>query len=301
MSAADAILKGAVYSLSLAPLGLTRAVGRGLGRMARGLDSRHREIVQRNLAASFPEKDPAWIERIGREVFEHAAQVAVEIPRLVRLSPAQIAAHCRFHGLDNVHNALERGKGLILLTGHFGNWEWANIAGVQALGISGLIVARPIDWPPADRLVNGWRTKGSGSEVVPKSRSARILLRGLKDNRMLGLLLDQNVDWYDGEWVDFFGRPACTNKGMALLARTTEAPVLPFYNWRAQDGKFEVHFGSEIPLVKTSDKTRDTWDNTQNYTRVLEEIIRQNPSQWFWLHQRWKTRPFHTWPREPKE
>ncbi|MCB2226307.1 MAG: lysophospholipid acyltransferase family protein [Desulfarculaceae bacterium] len=301
MSAVDAALKGAVWGLSLAPLGLSRAVGRGLGRLARSLDSRHREIVQRNLSASFPEKDPAWIEQTGREVFEHVAQVAAEIPHLVRLSPQQIAAQCRFHGLDNVHHALERGKGLITLTGHFGNWEWANVAGAVALGQGALIVARPIDWPPADRLVNGWRTRGSNSEVVPKNNSARALLRGLKQNRMLGLLLDQNVDWYDGEWVDFFGRPACSNKGMALLARSTEAPVLPFYNWRAEDGKFEVFFGEEIPLVKTADKTKDIWVNTQNYTKALEEIIRQKPAQWFWLHQRWKTRPYHHWPREPKK
>jgi len=301
VSAVDAALTGAVWGLSLAPLGLSRAVGRGLGCLAQRMDSRHREIVHNNLTASFPEKDPAWIDQTGRKVFEHAAQVAAEIPHLVRLSPERVAAQCRFHGLDNVHRALAQGKGLILLTGHFGNWEWANIAGATALGFGALIVARPIDWAPADRLVNAWRVKAGGSEVVPKSRSARALLKGLKQNRMLGLLLDQNVDWYDGEWVDFFGRPACTNKGMALLARATGAPVIPYYNWRGEDGKFDVYFDPEVPLIKTADKTQDIWDNTQSYTKVLENIIRQNPSQWFWLHQRWKTKPFHAWPREPKK
>ena len=84
---------------------------------------------------------------------------------------------------------------------------------------------------------------------------------------MLGLLLDQNVDWYDGEWVDFFGRPACTNKGLALLARSTETPVIPYYNWRAEDGKFDVYFEPPVPLIKTGDKTQDIWDNTQNYNQ----------------------------------
>jgi KDO2-lipid IV(A) lauroyltransferase len=297
MSLIDSALKGAVWGLSLPPLGLCRAAGRGLGRLAQRLDQRHRRIVRENLAASFPEKDQAWVEDTARRVFEHVAQVVVEIPRLVRLSPEAIQAHTRAHGLANVHRALEKKKGVILLTGHFGNWEWANIAGAMALGQGARIVARPIDWPPADRLVNGWRTKGGG-DIVPKARSARALLQALRQNRVLGLLLDQNVDWYDGQWVDFFGRPACTNKGMALLARSTGAPVVPFYNWRAGDGKFDLYFGAEVPLVKTADKTQDVWENTQNYTRVLEDIIRQNPAQWFWLHQRWKTKPFQPWPRE---
>jgi KDO2-lipid IV(A) lauroyltransferase len=300
MSLAERALRAGVWALSLPPLGLNRAVGRGLGRMAMRLDRRHREIVWANLSASFPEKDAAWVEATARKVFEHIAQVATEIPRLVRLSPGKIAAQARCHGLDNVHNALAKGKGLILLTGHFGNWEWGNVAGAMALGFGALVVARPIDWPPADRLVNSWRTKGSDSVVVPKNRSARVLLKGLKQNRMLGLLLDQNVDWYDGEWVDFFGRPACTNKGLALLARSTEAPVIANYNWRADDGKFDVYFTPEIPLVKTRDKTMDVWQNTQNYTKVLEDIIRQKPEQWFWLHQRWKTKPFQPWPREKR-
>ncbi|BEQ15204.1 lysophospholipid acyltransferase family protein [Desulfoferula mesophila] len=300
MSLAERALRAGVWALSLPPLGLSRAVGRGLGRMAMRLDRRHREIVLANLSASFPEKDAAWVEATARKVFEHIAQVATEIPRLVRLSPEEITAQARCHGLDNVHNAMAKGKGLILLTGHFGNWEWGNIAGSFSLGFGALVVARPIDWPPADRLVNSWRTKGSDSVVVPKNRSARVLLKGLKQNRMLGLLLDQNVDWYDGEWVDFFGRPACTNKGLALLARSTEAPVIAHYNWRADDGKFDVYFSPEIPLVKTGDKTMDIWQNTQNYTKVLEDIIRQKPEQWFWLHQRWKTKPFQPWPREKR-
>ena len=110
----------------------------------------------------------------------------------------------------------------------------------------------------------------------------------MKKGGIAAALLDQNVDWYDGEWVDFFGRPACTNKGLALLARATGTPVVPYYSFRAPDGKLDICFEPEIPLVKTGDKTMDTWHNTQNYTKALENIIRRHPEQWFWLHQRWK-------------
>jgi Kdo2-lipid IVA lauroyltransferase/acyltransferase len=297
VSRADSILKGAVYGLSWPPLGLARAVGRGLGSLSFALDKRHREIVLNNLTASFPDKDQAWVAKTAKACFAHLAQVAAEIPQIVRLSPQAISERARFHGLDNFYEAREQGRGVIGLTGHLGNWEWANVAVVHETGARASAVVRPIDWKPADRLVTGWRTK-SGAEVVPKSRSARALLKALKEGKLLGLLLDQNVDWYDGEWVNFFGRPACTNKGLALLARHTEAPVVSFYNRRADDGMFDVYFGPEIPLVKTGDKTKDIWDNTQNYTKVLEDIIRQKPEQWFWMHQRWKTKPYRYWPRE---
>jgi len=297
VSLADRLLRGGVRALSWPPLGLARAVGRGLAGLALRLDQRHRRIALNNLSASFPEKDPGWVQATAKACFAHLGQVVSEIPQVAMRSAAELHAQARFHGLEDLYRAWGRGQGVILLTGHFGNWEWANLAGGVELGRGAVVVARPVDWPPADRLVNDWRCK-AGGEVVPKNRSARALLRALKENRLLGILLDQNVDWYDGEWVEFFGRPACTNKGLALLARSTGAPVVPFYNWRGSDGRFDVHFGPEVPLVKTADKTQDIWDNTQNYTRVLEEIIRQRPEQWFWLHQRWKTRPFHAWPRE---
>ena len=135
--------------------------------------------------------------------------------------------------------------------------------------------------------------------MAPKAGSARRSLSWLRrEKKPVGVLLDQNVDWYKGVFAEFFGRPACTNKGLALLAMSTGAPVLPYYSFRAPDGSFDVYVDPEIPLVKTGDKIQDVWDNTQNYTKALERIIRRRPEQWFWLHQRWKTKPYHRWPRE---
>ncbi|MFZ5587747.1 MAG: lysophospholipid acyltransferase family protein [Thermodesulfobacteriota bacterium] len=296
MSAAFQALRAAVWAASLPPLALRRGLGRLVARLAARLDQRHWGIVTGNLRQSFPEKDAAWVESTARACYAHLAQVVTEIPDLVRLTPAQVLARTRHHGLANLEAARAQGRGVLMLTGHIGNWEWAaQASGLQMGGAA--LVARPIDWPPAEKLVNHWRTK-SGNMVVPKSRSARALLRVLKQNGVAAALLDQNVDWYDGEWVDFFGRPACTNKGLALLALATGAPVLTYHNFRAADGCFDVHFGEPIPLVKTGDKLQDVWDNTQNYTKALEAIIRERPEQWFWMHQRWKTKPFHAWPRE---
>ncbi|MBI5521928.1 MAG: lysophospholipid acyltransferase family protein [Desulfarculus sp.] len=296
MSLAFQTLKGAAWLGSLPPLGLTSAVGRGLGRLASRLDDRHWGIVTDNLRSSFPERDEAWVLDTARACFSHLGQVILEIPRLVRLSPESILERTRHHGLDNLEQARALGKGVLTLTGHLGNWEWASVASGIIVG-GACPVARPLDWPPADALVNYWRTR-CGGEVIPKARSARQVLRALKRNKLVGVLLDQNVDWYDGEWVDFFGRPACTNKGLALLAMATGAPVLTYHNFRAPDGCFDVYFGPPLPLIKSGDKTMDVWNNTQLYTKALEAIIRQRPEQWFWMHQRWKTKPFHAWPRE---
>ncbi|KIX12926.1 lysophospholipid acyltransferase family protein [Dethiosulfatarculus sandiegensis] len=296
MDIAYHLLRLGVLGVALPPLPLARFFGKGLGSLGFKLDQRHREIILRNIAESFPEKSREWVTKTSLDCYRHLGKVVMEIPKLLAYPPEKIASLTRFHGLPPERLKSFRETGVLLLTGHIGNWEWASVASGHALGPAA-VVARPIDWPPADRLVNSWRTK-TGHEVVPKANSARRILRGLMKKEAIGVLLDQNVDWYDGEWVDFFGRPACTNKGLALLALRTKAPVVPFYCHRADDGLFDVYFGEEVPLVKTGDKTKDVWQNTQNYTKVLEGIIRQKPEQWFWLHQRWKTRPYHKWPRE---
>lgn len=298
MTLADHLLRIGMQAAGLPSLERARAVGRALGRLAWRLDRRHRDIVRRNLAASFPEKDPAWVEATARACYQHLGQVAAEIPHLWRYGPQEIRARTRWatpEVVAELRRDLARGRGVFILTGHIGNWEWLNVAFCLEMGPA-IVVARPIDWPPADRLVNQWRTK-TGATMVPKAGSMRRLLAHARAGGVTGILLDQNVDWYDGVWVDFFGRPACTNKGLALLARKTGAAVYPGWCWRADDGMLEIHLAPEVPTRRTRDKTQDVWENTQRYTRALEDIIRRRPEQWFWVHQRWKTRPWQPWPR----
>jgi KDO2-lipid IV(A) lauroyltransferase len=111
---------------------------------------------------------------------------------------------------------------------------------------------------------------------------------------MVALLMDQNVDWYEGIFVDFFGHRACTSSGLALLALKTGAPVVPVFLVREKLG-FRAEFGTEIPTVKTGDKRKDIETNTLQYNRVIEDFIRRYPDQWFWVHQRWKTKPYQSW------
>jgi KDO2-lipid IV(A) lauroyltransferase len=119
----------------------------------------------------------------------------------------------------------------------------------------------------------------------------RDMLRTLREGRSVGVLLDQNVTASEGVFVDFFGRPSCTNKGMALIAARTNAPVIPMFTHRIAPGKNEIIYMDEIPLADTGDKEADMVANTQNYTRAIEDFIRKYPDQWFWMHRRWKSRP----------
>jgi KDO2-lipid IV(A) lauroyltransferase len=108
----------------------------------------------------------------------------------------------------------------------------------------------------------------------------------------VGILLDQNMAWQEGVFVDFFGEQACTNTGMALLALKTGAAVVPVFNLRGKDGRYRAIIEPEIPLIRTGNKDADVLQNTQLFTRVIERYIRDDPDHWLWVHQRWKTRPW---------
>jgi KDO2-lipid IV(A) lauroyltransferase len=131
-----------------------------------------------------------------------------------------------------------------------------------------------------------------GTEIIPKQRSMRKLLSSLKTNKIIGVLLDQNVDWYEGVFVNFFGRPACTNKGLALVALKTGVPVVPIFSAKARDGRYRVMIGKEVDLIRTGDKLRDVQENTALFTNIIERHIREHPEQYFWFHKRWKTKNY---------
>ena len=268
-----------------------------------GWTQRHRKIVRDNLAASFPEKDRAWVEATARGCFEHVARWScARYPTFwcVNRPVEKILARSASTGWRNrpepcAAQGLQGGFPSHRTYWAIGNgppWRRAGAGpGCGGGPAPGLVPGRHA----GEQLAHQDRARGGAQGQLGPGK----LLRAIKKRRQWPpLLLDQNVDWYDGEWVDFFGRPACTNKGLALLARATETPVVPYYSVRAADGKLDIYFEPEISLVKTADKTMDIWHNTQNYTKALENIIRRNPEQWFWLHQRWKTKPFHLWPRQ---
>tara|TARA_B100002003_G_scaffold181691_1_gene169804 strand:- start:1177 stop:1668 length:492 start_codon:yes stop_codon:yes gene_type:complete len=157
------------------------------------------------------------------------------------------------------------------------------------IGLQAGTIYRPLDFLSLEQFVKYIRTR-FGAKVIPKRHSTRTILKSLKHEESVGILLDQSTHRGKGVFVDFFGRRTCTNKGLALLALKTGAPVIPVLQVREKSG-FRANFLPEGPLIKTGDITKDVEANTLQYNRVIETFIRRYPDQWFWVHRRWKVEP----------
>ncbi len=282
--------------IGLIPRKLVFRLGNLMGQILFLADRKHRKIALNNLTRAFGhEKNPYEIKILARRVFKNLGQIIFEIGWFLRLESKDFPKYFNIQGLSNYRNAYEKGRGVLLLTAHMGNWELLPVV-VAMAGYPVSVLYRPLDFSPLDLFFV--MTRGRfGAELIPAARSMKKILRSLKHGKAVGMLMDQNFDWYEGVFVDFFGHRACTNKGMALLARRTEAPVIPVFLVREKSG-FMAEFGSEIPLIKTEDIRKDLEANTQQYNRIIEEFVRRYPDQWFWVHQRWKTKPYCSWPRK---
>jgi KDO2-lipid IV(A) lauroyltransferase len=270
------------------PTPVRRALFTGLFRLFCLLVPRQRLIARYNLRRAFPEKSEAQIEAIVRGVYRNMGLVAAEFFDIPGLTRENIGERVEAEGLEHCLKALEKGKGVLMFGAHFGNWELEAVA--ASLFIKPFtVIYRALDNGVLDHLVFKVRS-ATGNRPLEKSRAMRAMLRSLKNNEMVGILIDQNVDVYEGVFVDFFGHPACTTDGLAVLALHTGAPVLPGYMARLSDGRYRFVLGPEIEIVDTGDRAADIAANTQRFMAVIEETIRQYPDQWLWVHQRWKTR-----------
>lgn len=280
------ILKTLGFIVGLLPL----SFGRLLGRLVFYIDKSRREIAVKNLETAFgKEKDSIEVYNIAQRVFENLGMNLIEFCRIPRLRPEDIHKNIKVTGFDNFLNVYKKKKGVLFLTAHFGSWELLAVA--HALrGYPLNVVVREPDSPIFSRFVKYVRTI-CGNKMIDKNSQMRGLLNALKHGECVGVLLDQNVTWSEAVFVGFFGKLAATNKGLALLAMRSDAPVLPAFIIRKDNGKHEMFFGEEIPLHITGDKKTDVLTNTARFTKVIENMIRKYPDQWFWVHQRWKSRP----------
>jgi len=243
--------------------------------------------------------DGAEAKRLNRKVIRHFGQMFFEVPHIMRLNSGNLSRYAVFDHEENLLKAFAKGKGVFLLTGHFGNWELMSAAlAVRFSDMRGAVVARPIDFEPLDELVNGLRSR-FGTEIIMKQRGMRRVLGAVRENKGVGILLDQNVDWYDGVFVKFLGRWACTNKGLALLVLRTKSPVIPIFPVKQKNGRYRIVIEPEVELIETGDKTKDVEENTARFTQIIERQVRAHPEQYFWFHRRWKTRPYCTLPNRP--
>ncbi|WDP89419.1 MAG: lysophospholipid acyltransferase family protein [Desulfobacter sp.] len=260
------------------------------------IDRRHRKITLDNLTRCFgDEMNQAQIEAMGKRVFKNIASILFEVAWAQKFSKEAFLSHFTIKGLEHVKQAHAKGRGVIVVTCHMGNFEML-IPAIDETGFRGYAVYRALDFSPLDRLIRSMRQR-FGVTMIPIIGASDTINDVLKSGGVVGTLLDQNVDWYKGAFVEFFGRPACTNKGLAMLALRTKAPVIPMYTVR-KSREYLIEFLPEIQLVETNDNIKDLEINTQNYNDAIESMVKKYPDQYFWVHNRWKTKNYSPWPKK---
>ncbi|MBN2132611.1 MAG: lysophospholipid acyltransferase family protein [Sedimentisphaerales bacterium] len=267
-------------------LRFARLLGRGLWLVY----GRGRDRACENLRLSFPDKDPAWIERTARRSFEQLVMMAFDVlytTRLIRLSTWR-----RYIELSDLAQPLRlmlAGRGAIMVTGHYGNFEILGYA-LATFGLESYSIARPIDNPYINRYLLGVRQR-QGQIIIDKKGATEHMLRILASGYTLGFIADQNAG-RKGLFVDFFGRKASTYKSIGLLAMEYNLPIVVGYARRVDD---RYRFRVGVSRVIRPEDWRDQDDPlrwiTAEYTRAIEDFVREDPEQYWWIHRRWKTRP----------
>lgn len=273
------------------PLWLRKILFKGVFRLFYHLSPRQRLIALQNLKYAFPEKTMDERIKIVKGVFDNLAVVMAEFFEIPWITKETVHQWVEFEGLEHLEQSLAKGKGVLSVVAHFGNWEMMTMAFPLVAGRPIQIVYRPLDNAMLDNLFGYARTL-HGNTLLPKEGAGRTITRLLAENKAIGILSDQNMDTREGVFVDFFGRPACTAVGTAVLARRTGAPVHPAFMFRKSDGMYKFVIEPAVDLVCTDDYEADLRENTQRFTKVIEEYVRRYPEQWFWIHQRWKTKPW---------
>ncbi len=288
MTPVVAAIRSLAAVLRRLPPRAARRAGRGLGRLYGRLAARARAQALDALGRSFPDRDAAWVRATAREMFAQAGEGLVESLRLLRPDPAFLRERIFWDGRERLEAALARGRGVLVLTAHAGNWELLCRL-MPSLGHPTAILSKPVKGRGLDAFTRGVRA-AFGLQVLPARGSYRDALRVLKRNELLGFVIDQNMTRDEGVFVEFFGRPACTTPGLAHLAAVSRAPVVPMFLDRQPDGRHAIRV--QPALAPPPDRKPETLlAATQAYSRVVEEWIRAHPAQWIWMHRRWRTRP----------
>jgi KDO2-lipid IV(A) lauroyltransferase len=285
-AAARSLLAG----IGLLPRPLAVTVGRAVGRVGYAFGGRLRRTGLRNLELAFPLMSEPERERILRGCFKSLGRLLGEFSKFPRATPESLRRVVECEGLENLQAARERGRGVILFTGHLGAWELSSFA-LSAFGYPMSFLVRRIDNPLVEQFVEKTRTR-FGNRSIDKRAAMRPMFKTLRAGNTLGILVDLNTQPHEGIFVDYFGIPASTTSGVAALALRTGAAVLPvFVPWDEQRGRFVLRVDPPLAITPTGEEKEDVKQLTALFTSVVESYVRRFPDQWLWIHKRWNTRP----------
>lgn len=250
-----------------------------------------RRVVLANLGRVFGDVLPeAEIRRIAQAYYAHIIRSFMDFVRLRLMSRERRTKWVRVENAASPIRAHEKGRGLLLLTGHMGNWEVATVVGIGQFPQYRNIfhfVRRPLKPLWLNDLITR-RFQRSGFGTLSKRGSLDTILELLQAGAIVGFVFDQHAGKGDGIPVDFFGHPAGTFKSLALIALDTGAPVIPASCWREADGSHVLRFEDPLPLIECENVGDAIRQNTRAYNAILERMLLRHPEQWIWMHRRWK-------------
>jgi KDO2-lipid IV(A) lauroyltransferase len=253
-----------------------------------------RALVLDNLRRVFGDVLPeAEIRRLAQAYYAHYLRFLLELARQPFVSAKRWNVRIRVENMESPIRAHAQGKGVFLLTGHFGNFEVATVAGIARFPqYRGLFhfVRRALRPAWLNALVT-WRFRRAGFGTLSKRGSLEAIFDVLNRGGLIVYVFDQHAGRRDGVNVDFLGHPASTFKSLAVLALDTGAPVVPVSSWREPDGSHVIRFEEPLPLIDCADPGEAIRRNTRAYNVALERMLLRHPEQWIWMHRRWKTHP----------
>lgn len=285
----------AAMMLGLFPVNANLQTARDIGSFLYKIDKKHRRRALENLRASFPEKPEAELKFIAERSMQHFIELVMDVLFTTRLINVESwHRYVRLVGLAQSLKIFLRNRGAIVLTGHYGNWEILGYT-LATMGFETYSIARPIDNPLIDSWLLGVREK-RGQVILSKRGVTTTALDVLQKKGVLGFIADQNAG-PKGMFVPFFGRQASTYKSIGLLAIQHDVPVIIGYARRRHD-RFQFDLGVQDIIEPADWKNfpRDQYKDelhyvTARYTKAIEDFVREDPTQYLWIHRRWKTRP----------
>jgi len=272
-------------TLRALPHGASRRLGAALGALAHVLDRRRRAIAAENLRQAFPDRPASEIGRWVGECFRHFGAAFADALSAERFDRVELCRRVTVEGLEHLAAAEAAGRGVIVLSAHYGNWEIVPPFIALARGPMAA-VGRPADNPHFERAVARLRTR-FGNRALDKRGSVRDMFRVLREGGRLGLLIDQRVRPAEAIDVPFFGRPALTSPIVARLAQKTGAQVVAVFGHHLPQGRYRIEFAPPLSAGAADDEAA-AFAFTRRCLEVCEAVIRRDPPQWLWLHNRWK-------------
>ena len=285
-----AAIKVLLVIIRVLPRKVSMKIGAGLGALIfRILREERRKTIDNLTTAYGSEKSDEEIKAMAREVWVNLGKSGVEFAiKMGQEDPERFFRDLEVRGNEYLQEAYQKGRGILGLISHMGCWE-GTAMGLPMLGIPAYAIGKRLSNEKLNDLLFESRGK-KGVPTLARGSSYKTILRVLSENNLIGILIDQDTD-VRGVFVDFYGKPAHTPIGAAMLAMDSGAPVLPMFYLKKPDDTYEFIIEKEIPLVMTGNRRQDMEENTRRFHEVIEKYIKKYPTQWVWMHNRWKTSP----------